>query len=97
MGFADSYKFDILYKRDDDGEASKNIIIILALIAIILGLSIFGYIYMSTIEPKSVESVEEVVEEEPTNPPTLNNIDELILGEGQVDEIKAESPEDNSS
>jgi len=86
-GFADAYKSQILNPDDEDDTTSKNLIIILLLVAIIIGLSIFGYIYMSkttqtqsqeNIDKKEVKAIEEVKEEiEPPKSQMLNNIDEL--------------------
>jgi len=86
-GFADAYKSQILNPDDEDDTTSKNLIIILLLVAIIIGLSIFGYIYMSKttqtqsqekIDKKEVKAIEEVKEEiEPPKSQMLNNIDEL--------------------
>jgi len=97
--FADAYKSEILHKDDDEDSSSKNLIIILALIAIILGLSIFGYIYMSktNIQPKSEEIISEPEVVEPPKSNMLNNIDELILEDGKsdsVDEIKEDSKDE---
>ncbi len=84
ISFADAYKSQILNKDDDDERESSNIIIILLLIAIIIGLSIFGYMYMSkTSQTKeeigeNVKVIEEITEEEPPKSDMLNNIDELI-------------------
>jgi len=93
-GFADAYKSQILNPDDEDDTTSKNLIIILLLVAIIIGLSIFGYMYMSkqtqsqeNIDKKEVKAIEEVKEEEiePPKSQMLNNIDELEENSEPVD------------
>jgi hypothetical protein len=92
IGFADAYKSQILNRDDNDNDILvKNLIIILTLIAIILGLSIFGYIYISQTNIQS-DTIEEIEEEgkiiEPPKSQMLNNIDELMLEEsGNVDKV----------
>jgi len=85
-GFADAYKSQILNPDNDENTTSKNLIIILLLVAIIIGLSIFGYIYMSkqtqnqeNIDKREVKAIDEVKKEEiePPKSQMLNNIDEL--------------------
>jgi len=83
-GFADAYKSQILNPDNEDDTTSKNLIVILLLVAIVIGLSIFGYIYISKTtqiqsqEKKEVKAIEEVKEEiEPPKSQMLNNIDEL--------------------
>ena len=96
--FADAYKSEILNKDDDEETSSKNLIIILALIAIILGLSIFGYIYMSNVTTQQSAKVEESVDEvEPPKSNMLNNIDELMLEEGQSDSVDEVIEDDTES
>jgi hypothetical protein len=101
LSFADAYKSQILNnKNDDDESSSKNLIIILLLIAIVIGLSIFGYIYMSkisqteskNIETKKVKVIEEIKEEEPPKSDMLNNIDEL-MDEESTDKKDIAKPE----
>ncbi len=91
ISFADAYKSEILNRDDDEDITSKNLIIILALIAIILGLSIFGYIYISQTNIQSTNKAEDsVIEEEIVEPPKshmLNNIDELLLEDEEGDEV----------
>jgi flagellar basal body-associated protein FliL len=87
--FADAYKSEILNKDDDNDDPSKNLIIILALVAVILGLIIFGYIYIfqtDTQPTKVEEEKQEIVEPAKSN--MLNNIDELELGEGKSDSVE---------
>jgi len=86
ISFADAYKSQILNKNDEEETSSKNLIIILLLVAIVIGLSIFGYIYMSKMsqsevqnsEVKKVKVIKEITEEEPPKSNMLNNINELI-------------------
>lgn len=86
ISFADAYKSQILNKDDEEETSSKNLIIILLLVAIVIGLSIFGYIYMSKMsqsevqnsEVKKVKVIKEITEEEPPKSNMLNNINELI-------------------
>ena len=91
ISFADAYKSEILNRDDDEDITSKNLIIILALIAIILGLSIFGYIYISQTNIQSTnEAKNSAMEEEIVEPPKshmLNNIDELLLEDEEGDEV----------
>ncbi len=93
MGFADAYKSEILNPRDEvEDTSSQKLIIILILITIILGLSIFGYIYISNSQKKSDENIEEKKDKvvEPPKSQMLNNIDELIiedLGSGESDVV----------
>ncbi len=93
MGFADAYKSEILNPRDEvEDTSSQKLIIILILITIILGLSIFGYIYISNSQKKSDENIEEKKDKvvEPPKSQMLNNIDELIiedLGSGKSDVV----------
>ncbi len=97
--FADAYKSEILNKDDDENNSSKNLIIILALIAVILGISIFGYIYMSKTNIQPIETEKTINKAEVEEPPKsnmLNNIDELNLEEGQSDNVD-DIVEDNSS
>jgi len=102
IGFADAYKSQILNPDDEDDTTSKNLIIILLLIAIIIGLSIFGYIYMSkTMQTekqkniKEIKAVEEVSEEiEPPKSQMLNNIDELEENGEPMDTEGVDMPED---
>ncbi len=97
--FADAYKSEILNKDDEEETSSKNLIIILALIAVILGLSIFGYIYMSKTniqQPKAEETISEPEVVEPPKSNMLNNIDELILEEGQSDSVDEIVEENNT-
>jgi hypothetical protein len=104
VGFADAYKSEILHRDDDiDDNSSKNLIIILSLIAIILGLSIFGYIYMSKMSlekgAKEVSKEEEIVEP-PKSSGMLNNIDDLLMEAGnadKMDEIVSEEEDKNDS
>jgi len=88
--FADAYKSEILNRDDDEDIGSKNLIIILALIAIILGLSIFGYIYISQTNIQLTNKAENsAMEEEIVEPPKshmLNNVDELF-DDGEGNEI----------
>jgi len=93
-GFADAYKSQILNPDNENDTTSKNLIIILLLVAIIIGLSIFGYMYMSkqtqsqeNIDKKEVKAIEEVKEEEiePPKSQMLNNIDELEENNEPVD------------
>lgn len=106
IGFADSYKSQILNPDIEEERTSKNLIIILLLIAIIIGLSIFGYIYISkTIQTNSQENIdknvkviqevqEEVKEEiEPPKSQMLNNIDELEENSEPID-LKGEIPKE---
>jgi len=101
IGFADAYKSQILNPEDED-DTSKNLIIILLLIAIIIGLSVFGYIYISKnmqIEKqknvKEIKAIEEVSEEiEPPKSQMLNNIDELEENIEPMDIEGIDMPED---
>jgi len=103
IGFADAYKSQILNPNDNDTTSSKNLIIIILLVAIIIGLSIFGYIYMSKtiqtqhqeeVDKKGVKVIEEVKEEiEPPKSQMLNNIDELEDGK-PTDTTGVEMPEE---
>ena len=95
MGFADTYKSEILNPKDETEDTSlEKLIIILILITIILGLSIFAYIYISNNQATTQSNIEEKEKkDEVVKPPKsqmLNNIDELIiedLGSGQSDEV----------
>ncbi len=102
-GFADAYKSQILNPDKEEEITSKNLIIILLLIAIIIGLSILGYLYMSkTIEVKSQEKInkevkvieEEKEEIEPPKSDKLNNIDELEGNEEPIDIKGMDIPKD---
>jgi len=100
-GFADAYKSQILHPDDEENTTSKNLIVILLLVAIIIGLSILGYLYMSKmeqtqpqekIEGKVIkESTEEV---EPPKSNMLNNIDELEESSEPIDAKGVDMPED---
>ena len=98
MGFADTYKSEILNPKDETEDTSlEKLIIILILITIILGLSIFAYIYISNNNNKdksesdtNIEERREKRVEPPKEAQTLNNIDELMiedLGNGEFDEV----------
>jgi len=102
-GFADAYKSQILNPDDEDDTTSKNLIVILLLVAIIIGLSIFGYMYMSNqtqsqenIDKKEVKAIEEVKEEEiePPKSQMLNNIDELEENSEPMDTKGIEMPKE---
>jgi len=101
IGFADAYKSQILNPEDED-DTSKNLIIILLLIAIIIGLSVFGYIYITkTVQTekqenvKEIKAIEEVSEEiEPPKSQMLNNIDELEENIEPMDIEGIDMPED---
>jgi len=102
-GFADAYKSQILHPDDEDDTTSKNLIIILLLVAIIIGLSIFGYIYMSNqtqnqenIDKREVKAIDEVKEEEiePPKSQMLNNIDELEENSEPMDTKGVDMPKE---
>ncbi|MCK4440973.1 MAG: hypothetical protein KAU90_03145 [Sulfurovaceae bacterium] len=106
MGFADAYKSQILHPDDKEELTFKNLIIILILIAIIIGLSIFGYSYISKITPRQyqdtkevkeiheIKEIEEITEEaEPQKLQMLNNIDELEENSEPI-EIEGEIPKE---
>ena|GEM_PF-4585455 len=97
LGFADAYKYDILKNREPKKDDSyKNLIIILSLVALILGIAIFGYMYINSSTTNS-DSVEEVAPPEESN--LLNNLEELdedsdigdINQTGQIDEVNESS------
>jgi hypothetical protein len=88
MSFAEAYKSEILNNRMEEESSSKNFIIILLLVAIIIGLGIFGYQYMSNTSQNDnnkdiieIQEIQEDVDEEVIKPPKpsnmLNNVDEL--------------------
>jgi len=93
-GFADAYKSQILNPDKEEETTSKNLIVILLLVAIVIGLSILGYLYMSKTTQtnpqekiaKEVNKIEELKEEiEPPKSNMLNNIDELEENEEPID------------
>ena len=102
-GFADAYKSQILNPDDEEDTTSKNLIIILLLVAIIIGLSIFGYIYMSkqtqnqeNIDKREVKAIDEVKKEEiePPKSQMLNNIDELEENSEPMDTKGVDMPKE---
>jgi len=103
-GFADAYKSQILHPDDEEDTTSKNLIVILLLVAIIIGLSILGYLYMSrttqTQPQKKIDKIEgKVIEEskeevEPPKSNMLNNIDELEENDEPIDAKGIDLPEE---
>ena len=94
--FSEAYRSQILNpESDSDDESSRSTLIIIILIVVALALGIFGYMYLSknnqTQAEKKVDSVvaeptesnsNEKIQESPPESTMLNNIDELLLEEG---------------
>ena len=89
IGFAESYRSQILHPKEDEEEnSSKNLIIISLLTIIVVALGLFGYNYLSQTDNAEIKTdkVEESIEEESVAPPEsmmLNNINELMDEEEQ--------------